>query len=333
MKKFLIHIGLFILIPVITLLGLYCITDPYRIIWPFSPYRYDSRAINRDNLSTDFFLYYNQKNHYNSFIIGSSRANGINSYHWRKYLPDNARQFLFQGYCQNISGIEEKVRFIERNGNALENVLIIIDIPGSFEKKQNTIDPRMIRDYRSSGQNKLVYHFWRFFAFLSKPTEWVSAFIKYPPTAAIDTFSNEFGLGNDTVDFSIPPPKECLSSCSEAVRESCIREINSARDVQVYSSEKLINNSMYEKLQSIKQVLDRNNTNYEIIISPEPIPVNPIINPEDLKILEEIFGKEKVHNYSGENEISKDYRYFSDPHHFGKSAGWYMIEEIYGNPQ
>lgn len=329
MKRFLIHIGLFVLIPFIAILGLYCITDPYRIIQPFSPYRYDSRAINRDQLSTDFFLYYNQKNHYNSFILGSSRANGINSYHWRKYLPPDARQFLFQGYGQNISGVEEKLRFLEKNGNKIENALILIDIPGSFADNQNTIDPTMIRDYRISGQNKFVYHFWRFFAFLRKPSEWTSAFIEYPPTATIDTFSNEFGLGNDTVDFSIPPQKECLNSCSEAVRENCIREIMNAKNVEVYPCDKLINNIMYKKIQSIKQVLARNNTNYEILISPEPIPVNPIINPEDLKTLEEIFGKEKVHNYCSENKITTDYCFFSDPHHFGKSAGWIMIEEIY----
>lgn len=329
MKRFLIHIGVFFGLPIIAIAALYFITDPYRLFSTFTPYNYDVRVINRDQVSTDFFLYLNAKNNYNSFIFGSSRANGINSYHWRHYLPADARQFLFQGYGQTISGIEEKVLFLEKNGNQIENALILIDIPGSFAEDQYPTNPVMIRDYRTSVQNKYLYHFLRFASFARKPSEWKAALIGLPSIVTIDTFSNEFGFEKRDRDISIQPKMDYLDACSEEVRMSLLKELQKTDTCTPNISEPLINENMVKKLRTIKAFFDRHGTNYRIIITPTIYPLYPSINPYDLKTLEEIFGEENVCDYSGKNHITTDWRYFSDPLHFGECAGWKIIEDIY----
>lgn len=279
----------------------------------------------------DFFLYFNPKNHYNSFIFGSSRANGINSYHWKTHIDSDARQFLFQGYAQNISGIDDKVRFLEKNGNNIDNALILIDIPSTFAENQTPLDPVKIRDYRLSGQNKVIYHLCRFGAFLRKPSEWCVALKCQPMIAMIDTFSNEFGFEKRSMNVTVPPEKECMRSCSEAVRISVLREIENTQFKEDTISDPLINSIMEEKLNSICQVFDRQHTDCKIVITPMIYPLYQSINPDDLKLLREKFGEENVYDYSGKNFITTDYCYFSDPLHFNQSAGWWIVEEIFGN--
>jgi hypothetical protein len=327
MRRFLIHIGLFLGLPTLVIAIFYYISDPYRLFCTFSPHNYDIRVINRDQVTTDFFLYLNPRYDYNAFIFGSSRANAINSYHWKKYLPADTRQFLFQGYGQRISGIDEKVRFLEKNGNHIEYALILIDIPGSFLPDQYPTNPVEIRDYRTSGQNKYLYHLCRFGSFLRKPSEWVAAWKGFPLEVTIDTFSNEFGYAKRTMDINVQPDADCLGNCSDAVRDALIKEMQSIDTVNV--SELLIDETILVKLKSIQKVFERQDTKYKIIITPSIYPINPAINPTDLEKLETIFGKESVFNYSGNNPINTDYCNFSDPMHFGPNIGWEIIEELY----
>ena len=53
------------------------------------------------------------------------------------------------------------------------------------------------------------------------------------------------------------------------------------------------------------------------------------INAKDLEILQDIFGQDKVFDYSGKNDITTDCYNFSDPNHFGLSVGWQIIEDLY----
>ena len=52
------------------------------------------------------------------------------------------------------------------------------------------------------------------------------------------------------------------------------------------------------------------------------------INDEDLRVLETIFGKDRVHDFT-RHYITRDYNYFTDPSHFSLRAGYIMLEEIY----
>ena len=91
----------------------------------------------------------------------------------------------------------------------------------------------------------------------------------------------------------------------------------------------LIDDSFKSRLRHIKQMFDENKTDYHIIITPAYCYTSTYINDEDLRVLETIFGKDRVHDFT-RHYITRDYNYFSDPNHFGLRAGYIMLEEIYG---
>ena len=80
---------------------------------------------------------------------------------------------------------------------------------------------------------------------------------------------------------------------------------------------------------AIKGVFDRKETDYKIIDTPAYGYMHPSITEDDLQILQEVFGEENVFDFSEREDITLDWKNFSDPNHFGLNIGWQMLEEVY----
>ena len=321
----------FIGIPILVLLVIYLITDPFKTIRPFSLQYFDET--NRDYVSSELFLKNDPIYHYNSFIFGSSRCGGFNTYHWKHYLSPNARQFLFQAWSESLSGIEQKIDYLDKNGNNIDNALVVFDIPGTFSKNQLPKEVLSIKHYRFSGQSKLDFQSCLFFGFAQKPSKWLSSIKQYfNPSKKVfpaDTISNDWETNNRNADIGIQPPKDSLKSCSARTKAVFFKEIEGKSDLDLKTHEPQIKGKYFDQLNHIKAVFDKHQTDYRIVISPAYCYTHPKINPEDLKILQNIFDKNKVFDYSGKNDITIDCYNFSYPNHFGLSVGWQIIEDIY----
>lgn len=331
MKKFLIRILSFIGIPVLVLLVLYLITDPFKTLRPFGFKYFDET--NRDYISSELFLKNEAKYYYNSFIFGSSRCCGFNTYHWKHYLSKGAKQFMFQAWSESLTGIEQKIDYIDNNGNNINNAIILFDIPGTFSKEQLPHDVLSIKHYKFSGQSKMAFQSCLFFGFIQKPSIWFSSIKQYlnPVTHIFtaDTVSNDWKKNNKYADFRYQPEKDSLKSCSVTTRTVFLKEIANKTEKDLKTSQPLITDNFLKQLLHIKAVFDKHNTDYKIVISPAYCYNHPAINKEDLMIIQNVFGKDKVYDYSGKNDITTDYNNFSDPNHFGLSVGWQIIEETY----
>ena len=76
-------------------------------------------------------------------------------------------------------------------------------------------------------------------------------------------------------------------------------------------------------LKSIKAVFEKDKTNYEIVIS--PVYDQQRLNTKDLNQLQEIFGKEYVHDFSGKNSITDNvYNYYETSHYLPSVADTIM---------
>lgn len=331
MKKFLIRIVSFVGIPIVVLVAIYVITDPFKTLRPFSTSYFDNT--NRDYLSSELFLKNNPIYHYNSFIFGSSACCGFNTYHWKHYLPLGASQFLFQAWGETLTGIEQKIEYVDKNGNSIDNAIVLFNIPGTFGKQQLPIEVLSIKHYRFSGQSKLAFQARLFEGFAQKPSKWFSSIKQYfNPCIEVfpaDTISNDWGIGNRNLDISVQPPKDSLTSCSATVRSVFLKEIEGKTDLDLKENEPQITSTFLGQLKHIKAIFDKHHTDYKIVISPAYCYTHPKINVKDLEILQDIFGKERVFDYSGKNDITTDCYNYSDPNHFGLSVGWQIIEDIY----
>ena len=311
--------------------GLYVLTDPYKTLHPFSLEYYDDT--NRDYLSSELWLENFPSEHYDSYIFGSSRACGLNSYHWLKYLPKGSRQFLFQGWGETITGMEQKIAYIDRQGLPIRNVLLLIDYPGAFVEKQVQLNVLDIKHPTFAGRPKWMHECILFWWFIQKPSQWARALKQsiHPekPFVCFDPVSNDWDAENRYRDLSAPPQKDSLKNCSDIAKKTFLKENQGKTDKDLSTSEPIINDNLRKRLVHIRNIFEKSGTDYRIIISPGYCYSDPKINPDDLEMINNIFGTENVYDFSGKNCLTEDYNNYSDPGHFGLWVGWHIIEEIY----
>ena len=331
MKKFLKQTLAFLLVPLLLLSILFWITDPYKTIRPFSLEYFD--ITNRDYLSSELFLMNKDRVHYDSFIFGSSRGCGLNTYHWSKYLPDSCQTFLFQAWGETITGIEQKIQYIDSHNYPINNAIVLIDIPDSFKEEQLGKKALSIKDPVFSQQPRIAFQLTLFWNFIQKPSQWLKAIRSYihphNPVVSFDPITNDWDGENKYADLDNPPQKDSLKNLSQIAKKAFLKQTENLSDNNLSISKDLINDGFRQQLEHIRAIFLKNKTNYKIVISPTFCYLNPAISPKDLTILYSVFGERNVYDYSGENELTSDYNNFFDPDHFGQFIGWHIIEDIY----
>lgn len=330
MRLFIKRILLFFFVPLLLLAGLYVVTDPYKTLRPFSLTYFD--LTNRDYLSSELFILNSKDIDYNSFIFGSSRACGINSYHWAHYLPEGSRQFVFQAWGETVTGIDQKVKYLDETGISIKNALILLDVPRSFGKVQEPTKALSIKDPAISKQPKFVHETILFWDFIQKPSQWERAIKNRnnKPYIGFDIVSNDWEKGNKYLDISVQPSPDSLKNMSKAAKNAFLKDLTLNGGVSI--STPLITSVLVQRLESIQSVFEKHGTSCRVIITPGFCYKDSAISPIDLEILEHIFGSGNVFDYSQKNELNSDYNNYSDPSHFGLGVGWKMIEDIY-NPE
>lgn len=331
MKRFLVRLILFLGIPVLLLLGIYLWTDPFKCLHAFD--LSDTDQTNREYLSTELFLRNYEQRRYNSFIFGSSRGCGMNTYRWKTYLSDQARPFIFQAWSETLTGIELKLDYLDRNQVPIDNALIMFDIPGAFENQQLPSKALSMKHFVFTGESRCSYNVTQFFNFLQKPSLWVSSVKKTIKKEKLfcvsDTISNDWDNQSRFL-CDVIPMQDSLKSCSAISRGEFLHRIANLTDDDIEVSEPLITTSFEDGLRHIMDILERNHTDYYVILTPAYCYTNPTVNPDDLEKLKAIFGDDRFFDFTGKNEMTDDYNNFSDPNHFGQRVGWMMLEKMYG---
>jgi len=317
MKSFIIKLSCFFVIPLVLLLGLYVISDPFKTIQKFSLKSFST--VNRDYLSTELYLKNEPTQNYNSFIFGSSRGCGLNTYQWKSYLPNGSNQFLFQAWGESITGIFQKISYLDKSKNAIKNVIILLDIPGSFADIQEPNTAMGIKHYLLSGKPQFYFQCVLFYSFL-KPTEiYKSAkglFKNSAYNVGFDSISNDWLKTNKDTWKYRPKQNKFLNKTKFHYRSD-----------QVVFSNKVINSDFENVLNKIKTIFVNHNSTYKIIITPDYNQLH--INLQDMQLLQRIFGENNVYNYSGKNNITEDKYNFMDINHFDEIVGWQIIKDIY----
>ena len=317
-------------LPILLLLAIYLYTDPFCTIRDFDLSHVDET--NREYQSMELFLRNKDKYHYDSFVFASSRGTGINTYTWKMYLPDEAQQYLFQAWSETLTGVELKLKYLHENGIPIRNALVIIDIPGTFVENQLPHESLTLKHYLFTGLPKWVYNGIHFCNFIQKSSLWLEAIkdrirhVSHPFTS--DTITNDTHINNKD-NYAFLPLQDSMMSTTNEVRQNFFARIANRSIDDIQMSPKLINDEFAYQLRNIKSIFDEHNTNYQIIIAPGYCYTTQYINTADLTILEDVFGKQMVHDYSAPNDLNMDYNNFVDPGHFDLHMGFIMLQEIY----
>ena len=330
MKNFLFKIFAFC-IPLIAVVVAYVATDVFKVIYHYDPFYVDSYPVNLNRAygSTMTYINQNPKYHYNSFIFGNSRSLFYEIDTWKKYLPEGSSCMHFDESFGSISGLYEKVSFIDRQGGDLDNALLVLDpaLLSSLEINEGYlfIAPPILKN----NENWVSFHFQNFMAFLNP--KFLFALVDYKMFGKFRPYMHL--LLNDNRSTYIPEYNEFQKTYAEdAISNGTYYDearLKFFYDVQhpEANSPELLTLEGIKYLRSIKGIFDKHNTSYKIVISPIYDQIK--LKRDTYYTLCDIFEEKNIYDFSGVNKWNKDYHNYYEASHYRPNVSAEIMDIIY----
>ena len=332
--KFLFKISL-ITFPFICLFLIYIFLDPFKVIRNYETF-YQSGypsyvTLDVDYVSTQTFINNNPKYNYNAFIFGNSRSRFFEIDTWKKYIhTDNC--FHFDASDETLLGISRKLKFLNKNHVPINHALIILDystLIQTDEKKGHLF----INHPALSEQNLFLFQLEFFKSFLAP--DFLRAYLDFKFNNKVkDYMKNDFLLNDAPIDYNNKYNEMRFSNFEEIIKRNPSEFYNKnkmkvfySRDtIQKYSPE-VIKNLQLIMLNEMSEIFKLNKTNFKIIINPLYDQLK--LNLKDIETLNNVFGRENVFDFSGINEITKDFQNYYDNSHFRPHVADSIMINIY----
>lgn len=332
MKRFIKDLVKFSLIGIIPLAFLtigYFYYDPFKVLRSYDNYSYPYVIPNRDYISTEMFMKNNKANHYNSFVFGSSRTIGFKPLTWQTHLSENDKPFMFDASGESINGIYTKLKYLDSIHAKIDNALLIICRDATFRK---SVDDKglhlFIKHPTVSGKSNLDFQLTFYKAYLSpkflrsfydytfskKFKPYMKGFIE-DRKVTFDTVTNEFNIVDQEIEISQSPKKYYEKR----------KDIFYIRKPKTDTVRRIEKNDVY-MLKEIHRILEKNKTNYKVVLSPLYEQIK--FNPKDLALLNSVFG-ENVYDFSGKNHFTDPISNYYESSHFRPVVGDSIMKIIY----
>ena len=333
MKKFLYKL-LLLSSPIIILLIFFVVLDPFMIMRDYDNYYgrsdWENRNIppNWDYVSSETYMKNAEKYKYNSFIFGSSRTLAYKTDNWIKYLDSNSVPFVFGASSESIFGIYTKIKYINETGGRIKNAMVIIDLDWNFDfehhghlflKHPAIAHTSWLNFYSEYIKSYFDPDFlWNYYKYIltknndSLPSDWVWwSKLKFDAvTNQMQTFQIDEQINRD--------PKGYYEKW---------KSIFYSRDTVQADLKPKISEEHIEMFRGMKEIFDKQHTNYKIIISPLYNQVK--FNKADLQRLYEIFGAGTVFDFSGRNSFTEPKEDYYEASHYRSFIADSIMSIIY----
>jgi hypothetical protein len=318
----------FFSIPLLIMVGLYFIFDPFHVLRNYESYGSNFlKTYNRNRISTEVFVRNNPTYKFKSFIFGSSRSSAFLTHDWAKYIND-PHPYHFDAFNDNIGGIAGKISFIKKQKNTIKNAIIVIDndtFANYFDETESLVH---LKDYRwTDSTNYLAYQLKFFKAFFKK--QYFISFLDLKFTKKFKPYMEDFFkfkyFYTDIYNDFLFPENEALIKRDSSSYYSSNEFKNRIKNPEMHGTN--IDQREIENIKFIADTFKKDHTNYKIIIA--PLYDQRATNSIELEILKIYFGKENVYDYSGKNKFTNDISNYYEMSHFKPSLGRIILKEIY----
>jgi hypothetical protein len=328
-----------LMLPFIGISIYYFYSDPFKILYnyendSFTNY-YDNQPyeLNREIISTTILSKNRKKYCYNSFIMGSCESYVFHADNWKRYLLAGSEIFHYPAASETLYGITDKLKYLDKTGVPIENCLIILDI-STFKVTQPRTGTIYVAHPDVSGVNKLKFQIDMFKNFFSNM--FCLQYIDYKITGKIKAYmKNNFAIHPGEIAINERANEYYYQKYDKAIQEDSVKFYADKKEkfyhrdtihpiVLLYP---IIREKQVTLLKEMKEIFDKNKTNYHIVISPMYDQV--AFNKTDLQLLQNVFEKNRIHNYSGINEFTQRYTNYYDNFHYKPLVANGIFEEIY----
>ena len=335
MKRFVL-LCLLALLPVMAVVALYLVRDPFHVVKPYRGKIYNpgdtvSLTVNWGHVTVESFKYFNPSEHFDSFIFGSSLSGYYRIKDWQTHLPADARPFHFNASRETLHGILNKLKYLRSQGASIKNVLIIMEDEMLMRRPLDSDvlfvqHPSTTRDVSWWSFHQLYFNAYRhpeLIAYLLCPGKMTQKVLDegYATTDITDRDERinegcynlaDSLIANDPDAFFTP---QHLAQYTLPLKElPCPPKIDAP---------------VKALLNAIASILNQQGADYHIIIPPHY--GYEAIASSDLYMMEHIFGANRVHDYSHDAKMGSDVHYYYDDGHLVAQACAVLMDSAYND--
>ncbi len=325
-------------LPALVIVSIYIINDPFKVIYHYNSFvGKDGKnyvTLNKDYTGTEMYISNKEKYAYDSYVFGSSRCRYYRVDKLKKYI-DGKSFYHFDAYLEGLSGVAQKVNFIHAKGMHIKNALLVFDID-LFKSLENPKGHIYRKHPLTSGESISDFQIINFKDFLD--VTFLSAYLKFLATGKISNESIANGIMDTaTVIHNVQTNEEDFTLIENMINAdpekyyAGQKDLSAKRDTIERMEVSVILAEQKKLLFGIKKVLNEDNTNYKVVIS--PLFDQKRLNTQDMAFLDSLFGHGKVYNFSGKNKLTDDVHNYYEKSHYRLSVADYIIDSIYGKKE
>ena len=320
-------------LPMVVAFACYLAIDPFKTIWHYDRYFEDNVAhvgLNMDFVCTENFVNRNPVQKYNAFIFGNSRSQYWQTDYWQKFIGDDSRCYHYYGSGESLYGMGKNIQFIHQCGNSIDYALLVVDaaLLGQTEAKPGHLfctPPRIV-----GHRNFFKFHITNFIAFLHPLFAYTYLDLllhKKLKPYMLEKYLIEQPIvynpnSNEIVDQMFD---EAIADGTYYTQKRMLRFLDKQYPDSI--SHPVLLQKNIRMLTDIAHILHLNHTQYKVVINPLFDQIK--FNPTDLQILQEIFGKQNVYDFSGKNDITSDYHNYYEESHYRPIIAQQLMDSIY----
>ena len=332
-KRFVL-LCLLALLPVFMLVALYVVKDPFHVVKPYQGCVYNpgdtiALTINWGHVTIESYKYFDPEGHFDSFIFGSSLSGYYRIKDWKPYLPADARPFHFNASRETLNGILNKLNYLTSRGVEIKNALIIME-DEMLRRKPLDSDVLFVQ-HPATAREVSWWNFHQLYFNAFRRPELVG-YLLYPK--ALTQTVLDKGYATTDITNRIENINEGYYAWADSVIAVNPSEFFTPEHIAQYSLPLMelpcppkVNSWVAAMLRDIAHVLKKQGTEYHIIIPPHY--GYEAIDSQDLYILEDIFGENRVHDYSHDPELGSQLCHYYDDGHLIAQDCARLIDSAY----
>ncbi len=285
---------------------------------------------NRDFVSSETFLKNYNLYKYDSFIFGSSRTMAYKTKSWRQYLPKNISPFVFDGLNESIYGIHKKIMYLKKNNIKIKNCLIIVCPGTTFSRETDHLGHLGIKHPTISETSWLNFYKVALNDYYS--LNFLKAYFQFLITKKYNSSMSEYIINEKIISDNITNDGWLMGKENEILNNPAKyyglrKQIFYTRDGILKFTPQKITTKQLTMLKEIRITFNKYHTNYKLVISPMYDQIK--FNVNDLNTIKNIFGKDKVYDYSGINKFTAKKEYYYESQHYRPILGDSLMKIIY----
>jgi hypothetical protein len=310
--------------PFLVLIVIYIVSDPFMILYKYEDFNKNFYIHkNNDFVATEMYLKNSNRYLYDSFIFGGSTALFVTPSIWKNYINTSNNIFSFAAPQENIVGIWSKIRYLNKNNHKIKFALLTLD-DFTFTKFINN-DPLYMKHYKVYPSSKFYFQYKYFLNFLN--LKFLTAIVHYKICNQFYPYMDKILLREPYYYDSVTNEYFNVGILNELKKDSLTyyEKINDKfpfRNTKYTEKNPIINSQQIQMLIDIRNIFAENNTDFRLLICPSYDQI--AFNKNDLALVQTIFNKENVFDFTGINEFTEKKSNFYDGLHFKQ----YVVREL-----